>query len=288
MEIVERTCFFYRKRPGSRSADHTQRETTFRPSRLFDATRLAALFPPEETHVADPAAPAAEPEPSDEIATHQPVVPIRRSMAKRFYRDRIKPWMPGAMDHALHSTYCALFPDGIKQTVRTLPRTTLLRVRSGAAKVRALSRAGAAGSRKLVRGVGRQSLAAARQVLPPGLRRKTRAEVSPMFPVLVNSELPVPLPVPKLPEWLLEQWRALHAVEPALFPERSVLERAYYRLSLPDAPLGEAYVDLCRRIGSPRPSHVFLVPWLLRGGSDRTALNYGGRSWTCAWSSGWS
>ncbi len=272
VEIVDQTCFFYRRRPGSRSADHIQRETTFRPSRLFDAISLAALFPSEETKVAEPAGPAQEP--SNEIQEHEPPVPIRRSSAKRIYRERIKPWIPGPVDHALRSTYFALFPDGIKQTVRSLPRTTVRRVRSGALKVRALSRAGSAGSRKLVRGAGRLTRAAARHVLPADLRRKIRARMSSSFPEPLSSGQPAPMPVPELPEWLLEEWRAMHAVEPALFPERSVLERAYYRLSLPDAPMGEAYVDLCRRIGSPRPSHVFLVPWLVRGGSDRTALNY--------------
>jgi glycosyltransferase involved in cell wall biosynthesis len=77
-----------------------------------------------------------------------------------------------------------------------------------------------------------------------------------------------------LPAWLLEEWKGMHAIEPLLFPESELLARTQLTEPVPDSDLGDAYLDVCRRIGKPWPSHVFLVPWLTTGGSDRTALSY--------------
>ncbi len=79
-------------------------------------------------------------------------------------------------------------------------------------------------------------------------------------------------PARGFPAWLMDEWRAIHAIDPEVFPESSVLRRIEtYRV--PVARSAEHYVELCRLYGDG-VSHVVLVPWLKRGGADLETLNY--------------
>lgn len=75
-----------------------------------------------------------------------------------------------------------------------------------------------------------------------------------------------------LPEWLMEEWRAIHAIDPVVFPEERVL-RTIEIYQVPVARSAECYAQLYGAYGEG-VSHVFLVPWLKRGGADLEALNY--------------
>jgi glycosyltransferase involved in cell wall biosynthesis len=77
-----------------------------------------------------------------------------------------------------------------------------------------------------------------------------------------------------LPSWLREEWKALHAVEPLLFPRAQILGSMLQHDDHERQPsdLGVAYVDLCRRLPNSF-SHAILVPWLCRGGSDLETLH---------------
>jgi glycosyltransferase involved in cell wall biosynthesis len=75
-----------------------------------------------------------------------------------------------------------------------------------------------------------------------------------------------------LPHWLKDEWTAIHAIDPEVFPDRKVLStiETYH---VPIAGTAPYYVELCRQYGE-NVSHVFLVPWLKRGGADLETLNY--------------
>ena len=79
-------------------------------------------------------------------------------------------------------------------------------------------------------------------------------------------------PEPRLPAWLIEEWRAIHEIEPRLFPEKHLIENVPF-YHVPTSRIVEPYLELCRLYGD-NVSHVFLVPWLLKGGSDLEAINY--------------
>lgn len=75
-----------------------------------------------------------------------------------------------------------------------------------------------------------------------------------------------------LPKWLMDEWTELHAIDPDVFPDRSVLD-TIDRYQVPRALTAPSFVALCRQYGDD-VSHVFLVPWLKRGGADLETLNY--------------
>jgi glycosyltransferase involved in cell wall biosynthesis len=75
-----------------------------------------------------------------------------------------------------------------------------------------------------------------------------------------------------LPDWLIQEWREIHSVEPQLFPEKWLIENiSFYHI--PTSRLGEPYIELCNLYGKDI-SHVFLVPWLVKGGADLVTINY--------------
>jgi glycosyltransferase involved in cell wall biosynthesis len=105
--------------------------------------------------------------------------------------------------------------------------------------------------------------AVARRCLPLRVRRALRALLH-RHPRL-----------PELPDWLLRDWKAVHALEPSTFPdEQFFAEGYYYDVREPHmSQAGAAYLDLCRRL-PVHFSHLYLVPWLKTGGAERTTLNY--------------
>ncbi|MBI5194537.1 MAG: glycosyltransferase [Nitrospirae bacterium] len=75
-----------------------------------------------------------------------------------------------------------------------------------------------------------------------------------------------------LPDWLITEWKAVHAFDPQIFPDEKIIGDLPV-FSIPRSRLGRYYLELCKLYGEG-VSHVFLVPWLKRGGSDLETLNY--------------
>jgi glycosyltransferase involved in cell wall biosynthesis len=75
-----------------------------------------------------------------------------------------------------------------------------------------------------------------------------------------------------IPEWLIDEWKAIHEIEPQLFPEKYLVENipVYY---VRHSRIGDHYLELCKLYGN-NISHVFLVPWIERGGADIVTINY--------------
>ena len=71
----------------------------------------------------------------------------------------------------------------------------------------------------------------------------------------------------KIPEWLIAEWTAIHEIEPQLFPGNIPI---YHR---PPSTIAEPYLEFCKLYGD-NVSHVFLVPWIERGGADIVTINY--------------
>lgn len=78
-------------------------------------------------------------------------------------------------------------------------------------------------------------------------------------------------PGPRVPDWLVAEWREIHQLEPLLFPEPSRLNTIPF-YEVPRSPIAEPYVDLCDRYGDS-VTHVMLVPWLRKGGAELVTLN---------------
>ncbi len=76
-----------------------------------------------------------------------------------------------------------------------------------------------------------------------------------------------------LPEWLIREWREIHALEPALFPESRLLNKSDVCFGDKESRLSALCSEM-DAMGCPDASHVFLGPWLVTGGAERLALNY--------------
>jgi glycosyltransferase involved in cell wall biosynthesis len=77
-----------------------------------------------------------------------------------------------------------------------------------------------------------------------------------------------------LPEWLVDEWMEVHTIDPEVFPDRARLATIEH-YQIPVARTAKYYAEFSGQYGD-RVSHVFLVPWLKRGGADLEALNYVG------------
>ena len=71
----------------------------------------------------------------------------------------------------------------------------------------------------------------------------------------------------KIPEWLIEEWRAIHEIEPGLFPGNIPI---YHR---PLSTIAEVYLEFCKLYGD-NISHVFLIPWIKNDDADIVTINY--------------
>ena len=76
----------------------------------------------------------------------------------------------------------------------------------------------------------------------------------------------------QLPAWLLEEWKRINTIEPQIYPDRHLL-RTIKTYNIPKSRIGRPYLKLCELYGK-NVSHVFLIPWLKRGGSDLVTINY--------------
>jgi glycosyltransferase involved in cell wall biosynthesis len=114
---------------------------------------------------------------------------------------------------------------------------------------------------------------------PPRVRglRKVKREVKRVFrqvmPRRVSEAVLRPEPTPQAPpHFVVEACRAVHAIEPKVYPSAQQFSIVYHPM---EAGLGaaEQYRMLCRSCNS-RPTHVFLAPWLKKGGADLVTLHY--------------
>ncbi len=76
----------------------------------------------------------------------------------------------------------------------------------------------------------------------------------------------------KIPGWLIDEWKAIHEIEPQLFPEKRLVDDIIF-YNVPHSRIGEYYLELCKLYGK-NVSHIFLVPWIDRGGADIETINY--------------
>jgi glycosyltransferase involved in cell wall biosynthesis len=264
IEVVDGTSMFYRRRHGTRSEFHIRHHAVYRPTRLLDFAGLERFgidltrqlpdrtpSPSDQTAI-DPVEERTAIEPAPDQTAIVPIPSRPRSAFKDFYRANVQPRLPEQVDTAMRRLYFGIFPMGIKHTARLLPGTIARTAKNQARRVGSVAKR-----------TGKAPLPSP-QPLPP--------EVTLPEPIL--APVPEPEPPASLPDWLLDEWREIHAVEPLLFPSAEQLARTYRSLDVPQSAIGGAYLDICRRLGRPWPSHVFLVPWLTTGGADLTALNY--------------
>lgn len=76
----------------------------------------------------------------------------------------------------------------------------------------------------------------------------------------------------KLPQWLIGEMREIHEIEPKIFPNIELLT-TIEEYEVPSSELMGTYKELVSLYGN-NVSHVFLVPWLNRGGADLVAIHY--------------
>ncbi len=76
----------------------------------------------------------------------------------------------------------------------------------------------------------------------------------------------------KIPGWLMEEWKSISRIEPLIFPHDMLLKKiSDYKV--PASAIAKPYLDLIKKIPE-NVSHIFLVPWLNKGGADLTAIHY--------------
>jgi len=77
-----------------------------------------------------------------------------------------------------------------------------------------------------------------------------------------------------LPLQIVAEMRALSAYELQLFPSHQFLKDARRHAYRASSSLGDAYRNMLHAVGDDEVSHVFLLPWLKRGGADLVALHH--------------
>lgn len=73
-------------------------------------------------------------------------------------------------------------------------------------------------------------------------------------------------------EWLLQEWAQIHEVDTELFPTSEVLEQLDRR-AVSRSAIASHYSQLDELIGNS-PTHLYLLPWLTRGGADVEAIEF--------------
>jgi glycosyltransferase involved in cell wall biosynthesis len=73
-------------------------------------------------------------------------------------------------------------------------------------------------------------------------------------------------------EWLAQEWTRIHQVDTELFPTSTVVEKLDRR-AVPRSTISCHYPELEELIGDS-PTHVYLLPWLMRGGADIEAIEF--------------
>lgn len=89
---------------------------------------------------------------------------------------------------------------------------------------------------------------------------------------LARESLLPPVAPPQLPQWLIDEWRRIHAIDPELFPTHDLI-RSIPVYDPPPALAARHYPALSEAMGEA-PTHVFLLPWLRTGGADLEAVHH--------------
>ncbi|HEY4310980.1 MAG TPA: glycosyltransferase [Pirellulales bacterium] len=107
----------------------------------------------------------------------------------------------------------------------------------------------------------------------PRLRDMAR-RVSSALQVLKDARQAIAAPAGRseaLPEWLVNEWRTLHDIEPALLPTSD--HGAQIPRVRPSASTIAGVYSQAAAAWQRDRTHVFLLPWLKRGGSDLVVLH---------------
>lgn len=122
--------------------------------------------------------------------------------------------------------------------------------------------------RKMRRGLEQRSVFARRVLRRLGRYAKAQREAL----VVLFGSMRLEDIFAELPPWLLDEWRSINTVEPQLYPDASFSGDAHY-YQVGERRGGWQYAALAEACGHGA-SHVFLVPWLAKGGSDLESINY--------------
>lgn len=79
-----------------------------------------------------------------------------------------------------------------------------------------------------------------------------------------------------LPEWLIKEWKSLHAIEKQLFPSDERLRNlaVYDSLTPEHYQTGTLYRAAVGHLRFDAYDYVFFAPWLMKGGADSFTINY--------------
>lgn len=77
----------------------------------------------------------------------------------------------------------------------------------------------------------------------------------------------------EVPDFVVEEWKRINRIETQLYPHKSNLESIGICHDGEQVRIGKAYCEISKKI-TKEPDYVFIVPWLVRGGGDKVALNY--------------
>lgn len=81
---------------------------------------------------------------------------------------------------------------------------------------------------------------------------------------------------PKIPDAVLKAWKEQSDIEMQLFPTKHYQKCGWLEYKLDADParyLSHEYWKLCQQI-KHKPDYIFIVPWIVAGGSDKVMLNY--------------
>jgi len=81
------------------------------------------------------------------------------------------------------------------------------------------------------------------------------------------------VPEAKIPEAVMERWRAIAKIESQLYPVVKLTDSLAHYTAENYSKVSEAYWKMCQQVEG-MPNYVFVVPWVVSGGSDKVLLNY--------------
>lgn len=81
---------------------------------------------------------------------------------------------------------------------------------------------------------------------------------------------------PRVPSWLQAEWRDLHEIDRQIYPTPYLMETipVYDTLTYEHRLSGHIYKQLVNQLRHSHYSYVIFVPWLVKGGADKFAINY--------------
>lgn len=82
------------------------------------------------------------------------------------------------------------------------------------------------------------------------------------------------VPVCPGPRWVTDEMRDLAEIEPLLFPSQSFFAGCSFYDATKERTAGANLVALFQAVGHRQFTHVFVLPWLSRGGADAGALHH--------------